>query len=96
MQKEFIIYYLYIYLLLIIYLKKSQKSVIKTCHKNEWKKHWNLTILYLIRKKPVELLSLVLDQVVVSYKFKHNSKGFKYFIGYLEGEIAKLLCLILP
>ena len=34
--------------------------------------------------------------MVLSDKFKHNSEGFKYFIGYQEGEIVKLLCIILP
>ena len=29
-------------------------------------------------------------------KFKHNDNGFKYFIGYKEGEIFKSLCIILP
>ena len=36
------------------------------------------------------------DQIVVSGKFKHNDDGFKYFIGYKEGEIVKPLCTILP
>ena len=36
------------------------------------------------------------DQIVVSDKFKHNNEGFKYFIGYQEGEIVKPLCIILP
>ena len=47
-------------------------------------------------KEPIYLLSVDLDQIVVSYKFKHNDEGFKYFIGYLEGEIVKPLCIILP
>ena len=37
-----------------------------------------------------------IDQIVVSDKFKHNNEGFKYFIGYQEGEIVKPLCIILP
>ena len=41
-------------------------------------------------------MSIILDQVVVSDKFKHNNEGFKYFIGYLEGGIVKSLCIILP
>ena len=41
-------------------------------------------------------MSLNLDQRVVSHKFKHNNKGFKYFIGYLKREIIKPLCIILP
>ena len=47
-------------------------------------------------KEPIDLLSVDLDQIVVSYEFKHNDEGFKYFIGYLEGEIVKALCIILP
>ena len=41
-------------------------------------------------------MSVNVDQIVVSDKFKHNNEGFKYFIGYQEGEIVKPLCIILP
>ena len=41
-------------------------------------------------------MSVDLDQIVVSHKFKHNDEGFKNFIGYLKGEIVKPLCTILP
>ena len=41
-------------------------------------------------------MSVDSDQIVVSHKFKHNDKGFKYFIGFLKGEIIKPLCIILP
>ena len=47
-------------------------------------------------KQPIDLMSVNLDQIVVSDKFKHSGEGFKYFIGYQEGEIVKLLCIILP
>ena len=47
-------------------------------------------------KEPIDLLSVNLDQIVVSDEFKHNNEGFKYFIGCLEGEIVKPLCIILP
>ena len=47
-------------------------------------------------KEPIDLLSVDVDQIVASYKFKHNDEGFKYFIGYLKGEIVKPLCIILP
>ena len=46
-------------------------------------------------KEPIDLLSVDVDQIVVSYKFKHNNEGFKHFIGYREGEIVKPLCIIL-
>ena len=47
-------------------------------------------------KKSIDLLSVDLDQIVISYKFKHNGEGFKHFISYLEGGNAKPLCIILP
>ena len=40
-------------------------------------------------------MSVNVDQIVISNKFKHSNKGFKYFIGYQEGEIVKPLCIIL-
>ena len=45
----------------------------------------------------IDLMSVIVDQIVVSDKFKHNNEGFKYFfIGYLEVGIVKPLCIILP
>ena len=41
-------------------------------------------------------MSVNVDQIVISDKFKDNNEGFKYFIGYQEGEIVKPLCIILP
>ena len=41
-------------------------------------------------------MSIIVDQIVVSDKFKNNNEGFKHFIGYLEGGIVKPLCIILP
>ena len=46
-------------------------------------------------KEPIDLMSVNLSQIVVSDKFKHSDEGFKYFIGYQEGEIVKPLCIIL-
>ena len=47
-------------------------------------------------KQPIDLMSVNVDQMVVSDKFKHNNEGLKYFIGYQEDEIVKPLCVILP
>ena len=41
-------------------------------------------------------MPVIVDQIAVSNKFKHNNEGFKYFIGYQEGGIFKPLCIILP
>ena len=41
-------------------------------------------------------MSVIVNQTVVSDKFKHNNEGLKYFIGYQEGGIVKPLCIILP
>ena len=47
-------------------------------------------------KQAIDLSLVTVDQIVVSDKFKHSDDGFKYFIGYQEGEIVKLLCITLP
>ena len=47
-------------------------------------------------KQPINLDLVNADQIAISDKFKHNDDGFKHFIGYKEGEIVKLLCIILP
>ena len=47
-------------------------------------------------KEPIDLMSVKVDQIVVSDKFNHHNDGYKYFIGYQEGEIFKPLCIILP
>ena len=41
-------------------------------------------------------MSVNVDQIVISDKFKHSDKGLMYFIGYQEGKIAKPLSIILP
>ena len=47
-------------------------------------------------KQAIDLDSVIVDQIVVSDKFKHSEEGYKYFIGYQEGEIVKPLCIISP
>ena len=47
-------------------------------------------------KKPIDLMSVIVDQIVASDKFKHYNECFKYFIAYQEGGIVKPLCIILP
>ena len=39
-------------------------------------------------KKPIDLFSVNVNQIVVSDKFKHNKNVFKHFIGYQEGKIV--------
>ena len=43
----------------------------------------------------IDLDLINVDQIVVSDKFKHSDGGFKYCIGYKEGEIVKPLRIIL-
>ena len=47
-------------------------------------------------KQAIDLSSVNVDQIVVSDRFKRSDEGFKYFIGYQEGETVKPLCIILP
>ena len=46
--------------------------------------------------QPIDLMSVNVDQIAVSDKFKHNNEGFKYFLGYQEDEIVNSLYIILP
>ena len=46
-------------------------------------------------KQPIDLDLVNVDQIVASGKFKNSDDGFKYFIGYKEGEIVKPLCIVL-
>ena len=47
-------------------------------------------------QEPIDLISVNIDQVVLSHKFNHSNNGYRYFIGYHGGEIIKPLCIILP
>ena len=47
-------------------------------------------------KQAIDLDSVDTAKIVVSDRFKHSEKGFKYFIGYQKNEIVKPLCIILP
>ena len=38
-------------------------------------------------KEPINLDLVNVNQIVISDKFKHSDDGFKYSIGYKEGEI---------
>ena len=46
-------------------------------------------------KQAIDLDSITTDKIVVSDKFRHNEESYKYFIGYIEDEIVKSLCIIL-
>ena len=41
-------------------------------------------------------MSVKVNKIVVSDKFKLNEDASKYFIGYQKGEIIRPLCIILP
>ena len=47
-------------------------------------------------KQPINLDLVNVDQIVISDKFMHNDDGFKYFIGYKEGETVKSFQIVLP
>ena len=47
-------------------------------------------------QQPIDLVSVTVDQIVISDKFKHSDERFNHFIRYQEGEIVKPLCVILP
>ena len=47
-------------------------------------------------KQPTALNLVNVNQILISDKFKHSDKGFKYFIGYQNHDISRPLCIILP
>ena len=47
-------------------------------------------------KHPVALNLVNVNQMLISDKFEHSDKGFKYFIGYKDDNIIRSLCIILP
>ena len=47
-------------------------------------------------KQPIDLMSVNTEHIVISDKFKHSHEGFKYLIGYKEGEMVKPLSIIFP
>ena len=46
-----------------------------------------------ISKKPIVLMSVNIEQIVVSDKFNHINNGSRYLIGFQEDEIVKPLLL---
>ena len=47
-------------------------------------------------KQPTALNLVNVNQILISDKFKHSDKGFKYFIGYQNDDIIRPLWIILP
>ena len=47
-------------------------------------------------KQPIDLNLVGINKVVISDKFKHTDKSFKYFIGYKDDNVVRPLCIILP
>ena len=47
-------------------------------------------------KQPINLDLVNIYHIVISEKFERSDDGFKYFIGYKEGEIVKPLYIVLP
>ena len=47
-------------------------------------------------KQEIALNLVDINKLVISDKFKHRDKGFKYFIGYKDDNIVRPLCIILP
>ena len=47
-------------------------------------------------KQAVVLNLIDTDKIVASDKVRHSDNGSKYFIGYLDDDIIRPLCIILP
>ena len=49
-----------------------------------------------VSKQPIAINFVNVNQILISNKFEHSDKGFKYFIGYKDDNIIRPLCIILP
>ena len=47
-------------------------------------------------KQAITLDSVNTNNILVSYRIKHNDDGSKYFIGYSHDDVIRSLCIILP
>ena len=48
-------------------------------------------------KKAIPLNSVNSNNIVISYRVRHNVDSYKYFIGYLRDDgVIRPLCVILP
>ena len=47
-------------------------------------------------KQAIDLNLVDINKIVISDKFKHRDKGFRYFIGYKDDNIVIPLCFVLP
>ena len=47
-------------------------------------------------KQAIDLNLVDINKIIISDKFKHIDKGFKYLIGYKDDNIVRPLCIILP
>ena len=46
-------------------------------------------------KQAIDLKLVNINKIVIPDKFNHGNKGFRYFIGYKDDNIVRLLCIIL-
>ena len=53
-------------------------------------------IFFYSSKKAILLDSVDLSKIVVSSRWKLNDTTYKYFCGYLNNDVIKPLCVILP
>ena len=49
-----------------------------------------------VSKQAIDLNLVGINKIVISDKFMHRDKAFKYFIGYKDDNIVRPLCIILP
>ena len=63
------------------------------------KEHYNIILNkkeFYSSKQAISLDSVDLNKIVVSKKLKINDTTYKYFCGYLNNDVIKPLCVILP
>ena len=72
-----------------LYSKKMSEKTLKFDNIEINKKEFHKSM------QSIDLNLINVDQILISDKFRHSDDGFKYFIGYKEDGIVRLLSIIL-
>ena len=73
-----------------LYSIKMSKKTLKCDNVEVNKKEFHAS------KQTIPLNLLNVNQILISVKFDHSDKVFKYFSGYKDDDMIRALCIILP
>ena len=67
---------------------KMEKTVIKFSYTEIKKQKFHQ------HKRPISIKNIEINKMVLSNKVSSGKKGFRFFIGYKDAKIVRLLCIL--